>query len=403
MQRTDQAEVLLERLASIPLTWENVFRRPQYTVKVDKEVVDLVFVLRDKAILITMKCQQDPEKRTGGALLRWVRKSARAGLKQVAGGIKTCRSRELWCRHPRRGRVSFKAGEVQPARAVVVVETLEEATLDEDMPLEVESVPVTYLSFNDFLNVVSELRTFNDLLLYLEARDSMGPRLQRTVAVEKDIFAYYVFRGGSMRGADLLLEVREEIGRGRAEVRDLISARRAQNLQGRSIEELCDRLSMRLESHESGLSEELALLFDSSLERSNYLLMQDELCDLVLDERRKLGGFLDDLVEKVIRDGSNEEMAYRACHLDSKPDFLYVFSCSAGLVREEVFRKCHELIQGGLSFYGKNRGMVANYTLDRDGYEVALVRSFEETAESRRLGIELFSRFRMFDVPILPV
>ena len=403
MQRTDQAEMFLEQLASIPLTWEYVFRSPQYTGKVDKEVVDLLFVLRNRAILITMKCQQDPEKRTGDALVRWVRKSAKAGLKQLAGGIRTCRSRELWCRHPRRGRVSFGAGEIRPVRAVVVVETLEEVTLDKEMPLEVESVPVTYLSLNDFLNILTELRTFNDLLLYLEARDSMGGSLQRAVAVEKDVFAYYVFRGGSVRGTETLPGVRDEIGRGQAEVRELIAERRALNLQGRSIEELSDRLSRRLESHESGLSEELALLFDPGSERSNYLLMQDELCDLVIDERRRLGGLLDDLVEKSVREELNEGMIYRAGHLDSKPDFLYVFSCSAGLSREDIFRRCHGLIQGGLSFYRKNRGLVANYTLNRDGYEVALVRSFAESPESRRLGIELFADMRMFDIPIARV
>lgn len=403
MQRTDQAEMFLEQLANIPLTWENVFRSPQYTARLDKEVVDLLFVLRNRAILITMKCQKDPEKRTGDALVRWVRKSAKAGLKQLAGGIRTCRSREFWCRHPRRGRVSFEAGEIRPVRVVVLVETLEEVALGKDMLLEIDSVPVTYLSLNDFLNIVTELRTFNDLLLYLEARDSMGVLLQRTVAVEKHIFAYYLLRGGWVRAADSLPEVREEIGRSQAEVKDLISARRALNLQGRSIEELSDRLSKRLESHESGLSDELALMFDPSSERSNYLSMQDELCDLVLDERRELGGLLDDLVEKAVRDGLNEGMVYRASHLDSKPDFLYVFSCSVGLSREDVFKRCHGLIQGGLSFYGKNRGLVANYTQDRDGYEVALVRSFAETPGSKRLGIELFSHLRMSDVPIVPV
>ena len=309
MQRTDQAEVFLEQLASIPLTWENVFRNPQYTARLDKEVVDLLFVLRNRAILITMKCQQDPEKRTGDALVRWVRKSTKAGLRQLAGGIRTCRSREFWCSHPRRGRVSFEAGEIRPVRAVVVVETLEQVALDKDMPLEVDSVPVTYLSLDDLLNVVAELRTFNDLLLYLDARDSMGALLQRTLAVEKDIFAYYLFCGGCLRVADSLSEMREVIGQSEAEIKDLISVRQALNRQGRSIEELSDRLSKRLESHESGLSEELALLFDPSSERSGYLLMQDELCDLVLDERRKLGGLQDDLVEKAARDGLNEGMS----------------------------------------------------------------------------------------------
>ena len=403
MQRTDQAEMFLENLASIPLTWESVFRSPQYTAKLDKEVVDLLLVLRNRGILISMKCQQDPDIRTGDALVRWVKRSAKAGLRQVAGGIRTCKSREFWCSHPRRGRVSFKANQIKPVRAVVVVETLEEVSLDKDVPLEIDSVPVTYLSLNDFLNVFVELRTFNDLLLYLEARDAMCSGLQQTVAVEKDIFAFYVFCRGSVRGVGSLEDVREEIGRSEAEVKDLISKRRAANLKGRSIEKLSDRLSKRLESHEVGLNEELVLMFDPTWKRGNYLMMQEELCDLVLDERRKLGRLLDDVVEEVNRDKLNEVMMYRVGYLDSKPDFLYVFSCSKGFTREEVFKRCHGLIQGGLSFYGKNRGLVANYTQDRDGYEIALVSSFAETPESKCLGIKLFSHLRMSDIPITKV
>ncbi len=147
MQRTDQAERFLERLASVPLTWENVFRSPQYTVKSDKEVVDLLLALRNRGIFVSMKCQQDPEKRTGDKLVWWVQKSAEAALRQVRGGIKTSKTREFWCNHPRRGQVSFKPNQIEPVRAVVVVETQEEVALSQDMPLEIDSVPVGNVFF----------------------------------------------------------------------------------------------------------------------------------------------------------------------------------------------------------------------------------------------------------------
>ena len=105
MQRTDQAERFLELMASVPLTWENVFRSPQYTVKSDKEVVDLLLVLRNKGIFISLKCQQDPQTRTGHSLVRWVQKSSSTALRQVRGAIRTSKTREFWCSHQRRGRV----------------------------------------------------------------------------------------------------------------------------------------------------------------------------------------------------------------------------------------------------------------------------------------------------------
>ena len=400
MQRTDEAEMFLEKLASLPLTWENVFRSPQYTSKLDKEVVDLLLVLRNKGILVSMKCQQEPEKRSGEELARWVHKSAKAGLKQVAGGIRTCKTREFWCRHERRGQVFFKANDIQPVRAVVIAETLEEVTLGEDMPLEIGMVSVSYLSVNDFLNVIDELRTFNDLLLYLEARGTICPRLQRTLGVEKDIFQFFVARRGVLPVVDSLREIRLELDKHKAEVANLVYKRKTANLQALSIEELSDRLSTRLETYQDGLEEGLVSQFDPASNRGNYLAMQDELCDLVLDERRKLGVMLSGVVEKVKEDDLREVMIYQAAYLDSKPDFLYVLSSSKGFSRNEVFLRCHSLLQGGLSFYGKKRGLAVNYTQERDGYETAMIRSFEETPQTRHLGDQLFANLREFEIPI---
>lgn len=347
-----------------------------------------------------MKCQQDPEKRTGDALVRWVQKNAKAALSQVRGGIRTSKTREFWCSHQRRGQVSFKPNQIEPVRAVVIVETLEAVALGQDMPLEINSVPVSYLSVNDFLNILIELRTINDLILYLEARCSICPRLQRTVGIEKHIFEFYVLHGGSPREVDSLQDIIEETGEYKTEAKSLIGKRKTANLQAESIEQLSDRLSTRLESSEDGLDEELTRLFDPASKRSNYLLIQDELCDLVLDERRKLGASLSGAVEKVKEDDSNESMVYQAAHLDSKPDFLYVFSSSKGFSRNEVIKRCCELLRGGLAYYGKTRGLAVNYTQGLDGYETVMIDSFKETPESMWLGKECFSNLKMSDIPI---
>ena len=400
MQRTDQAERFLERLASVPLTWENVFRSPQYTVNSDKEVVDLLLALRGRGILVSMKCQQDPKTRTGDTLVRWVQKSAKAALKQVGGGIRTFKTREFWCSHQRRGQVSFKPNHIEPVRAVVIVETLEAVALSQDIPLEIDSVPVSYLSVNDFLNILTELRTINELILYLEARDSICPRLQRTVGIEKHVFAFYVLYEGLPREVDSLQDILEEIGEHKTEVKSLIRKRKIANLQAGPIEHLSDCLSTRLESYEDGLDEELVRLFDPASKRSNYLLIQDELCDLVLDERRKLGASLSGAVEKIKEDDSHASMVHQAAHLDSKPDFLYVFSSSKGFSRNEVIKRCCKLLQGGLAHYGKTRGLAVNYTQDIENYEAVMIDSFKETPESMRLGKECFSNLKMSDIPI---
>ncbi len=400
MQRTDWAETFLEKLASVPLTWENVFRSPQYTVKSDKEVVDLLLVLRNRGIFVSMKCQQDPEKRTGDTLVRWVQKSAKAALRQVGGGIRTSKAREFWCSHQRRGQVSFKPNQIEPVRAVVVVETREEVALSLDMPLEIDSVPVSYFSVNDFSNMLNELRTINDLILYLDARCSICPELERTVGIEKAIFEFYVLYGGSPREVDGMPDILKELHERRDEVEELVSRKKCADLQAAHLERVSNDLSGRLDEYEEGLDEGIVDLFDPASRRKNYLLMQDELCDLVLDERRRLGASLSQAVKMVSEDNSKESMVYQAAHLDSKPDFLYVLSSSKGLSRNEVINRSSALIQGGLAYYRKARGLLVNYTQDRDGFETALIHSFKESPESMRMGREFFAGLKMFDIPI---
>ncbi len=129
-------------------------------------------------------------------------------------------------------------------------------------------------------------------------------------------------------------------------------------------------------------------------------MIQDELCDLVLDERRKLGASLSGAVEKVKEEDSNESMVYQAAHLDSKPDFLYILSSSKGFSRNEVIKQCCALLQGGLAYYGKTRGLAVNDIQDIENYETVMIHSFKETPESMRLGEESFSNLKMSDIPI---
>ena len=402
MQRTDIAERFLEIFASVPLTLENVFRSPVYTDKIEKEVVDLLLVLRNKGIFISMKCQMDPDSRTGEKLTRWVQKNANAALKQVRGGIKTSKTQEFRCSHPRRGQVHFRPKQIDPMRALIIIETLEEVRLSESMPLEVASVPVSYLSLNDFSNILHELRTINDLILYLEARCLICHDLQRTIGIERYIFEFYILYEGMPRKADSLYDIRKEIRDRKTELENLIKKRKASKQQAVIIEQLSERLSTRLENYDEGLAEEIVGLFDQASSRSNYLLMQDELCDLILDERRQLGNCLSKTIEMISEDDT-ETIVYQALNLDSKQDFLYIFSTSKGMTRNELLKSCCDLIQAGLSYYKKTRGLLVNYTQDRDNYETVLVSSFKDSLGSILKGGKFFSNLKMSDLPIRKV
>lgn len=403
MQRTDQMELLLERLASLPLTWENVYRSPQYTAQFDREVVDLLLILRSKGIFVSIKCQQKPDSRTEDKLNRWVQKSAHSAVRQVSGGIRTSKTRKFWCTHHRRGRVTFEPNQISPVRAVVIIESHQIVQLNRELPLEIDSVPVSYFSTDDFVNLLNELRTFNDLLRYMDARSSICHELQRMVGIEQDLFENYVLHRGSLGDLLDLQDIQQQNFEHKAEIIQLIRERIYENQLAAPIERLSDNLSTRLENHEEGLDEVHRNRFDPNSRRSNYLLIQNELCDLVLDERRKLGVLITQVAKKVVETESQQDIGYQAGWLDSKPDFLYIFSSSKSLPRNDILDKCSDLILGGLSHFGMSNGLLIHYNHELDNFETTLVQSFEHTAHSRELGTKHFAKLRMIDIPIKKV
>ena len=68
--------------------------------------------------------------------------------------------------------------------------------------------------------------------------------------------------------------------------------------------------------------------------------------------------------------------------------------------RSAVIKQCSALLQGGLTHYGKPRGLVVNYTQDRNGYETVMIHSFKATQDSMSMGGKFFSELKMFDIPI---
>ncbi len=400
MQRTDQMELLLEQLASLPLTWENVYRSPQYTAKLDKEVVDLLLILRSRGIFVSLKSQQNPDSRTGDKLNRWVQKSAFSAVRQVSGGIRTSKTREFWCIHHRRGRVTFEPNKISPVRAVILIESHQIVQLNQELPLEIDTVPVSYFSLDDFVNMLNELRTFNDLLKYMETRSLICQKLQRTLGIEQDIFEHYVLQRGSLRGVSELQNLQKINFEHKSEISQLIKKRISDNLLAVPIERLSDQLSTRLENHEEGLDEVHLGGFDPNSKRRNYLLIQNELCDLVLDERRKMGVLLVNVAKKAVEPENQQCIGYQAGFLDSKPNFLYIFSSSKNLSRNEILHKARSLIHGGLSHYGMSNGLIIHYDHDLDNFNTILVRSFEDNEVFRELGTAYFAELRMSDIPI---
>lgn len=400
MQRTDWAEIYLEKFSRFPLTWENIFRGPQYLDKTKKEVVDFLLVLRNEGIFISLKCQEDPVKRRGDKLTKWINKSAKDALKQLKGGIRTSETRGYWCEHPRRGKVFFQPKEIQVTQGIVLVETLEVVRLEDEFLLELETIPISYFSVNDFLNVVDELRTIKDIQRYLNGRKSLPQEVLSTLGLEKTIFEYYILNNGILTNIHGLSQIVREVKNNRKQINELIRIKSHMDESSYIIENISDALSKRLEGYEKGLDEKTSARFDPASNRQNYILMQNELCDLVLDERRKIGEKFALIMEKVKNDKNKDSMGYQAISLDSKPNFQYVLSASKGSERRELIKRSEVLIRAALAEYNRERGMIITYNHDIDNFEVVLVDKFEKTEFDVNIGKRFFGQLKIEDIPI---
>ncbi len=182
----------------MPLISEFVFRSPKHNDPTEKEVIDHLIVHKGQSILVSQKAQENPEKRNIESNERWVLKNVKSALKPICGAINKPDERPKWCDHPRRGRVEFA---VLPSivHGIALAETwypVDLGSAASDLPLDYLDVPLSYLSINDFLNLVVQLRTVPELLEYLNARRSLPVTTLRIMGDEMCLFELYLMNGG---------------------------------------------------------------------------------------------------------------------------------------------------------------------------------------------------------------
>jgi hypothetical protein len=385
MSRTDLAEQFAAAFASTPLADECVFLRPKYLDgAIEREVCDLMLVLRKEAIVVQMKCQEHPLARTGEKLERWVKKQSKAGLRQLQGAIGTISEHEIWSDHPRRGRVNFSKGEFSRVHGVVLTEHFQSRVqLEGDFPLEHKVAPISYFTVNDFLNIITELRALPEILCYLNSRRNLPIDAILSVGGESILFEHYVLNDRSFHNWTTFEEVSGILSSLQPQIRKAMEAKREADAPAYEVEKVVSGLgySTQIRGPEIG---------DSSLK------IQEELLDLPLVERRKLGSQLVKVREKVREGSAPSCLSHAVAWFDSKPDFLYVCASSRGIDREQLITYGQKLLQGGLAFYGKTSGITA---LERDNgnYLWFYATGFVPSDHDKALGERVFASLRVAD------
>lgn len=179
----------------------------------------------------------------------------------------------------------------------------------------------------------------------------------------------------------------------------------ALDLYARIIEHVSDSLATRLPNWKDGLDADIIAMARPD-EQRDQLILQEELLDLSLGARRRLGRAFAITHDGVAASARDQETAFCPV-VDVKQDFVYVVLSTKGVARNEVMKRTVSALIGALIYFAVPRGMAI---ADRDGksFEFAYADSDRMTPALRdaagKVGVELFTRITLkpFDVSTLP-
>jgi hypothetical protein len=397
--RTLWAERQVEEVLSLPLISESVFRSPKHNDPNEKEVIDHLIVHKGDGILISQKAQEDPTSRSVEKNELWILKNIQDALKPIYGSIRRPDDRPKWCDHPRRGRVEFSTLP-RIIHGVALVETWHPVDLNQiadKLPLEYLGVPLTYMSINDFLNIVWQLRTVPEVLEYLKARRELPTPCLRMVGDELPFYELYIMNRGSLKGCLGHADARRAAETHDDLLREALERSEEYKLYSSRIEHIADALSQRDPNYADGLPPEVVALFDKEGERKHYLILQEILTDMRLTERASMGRQFDTVAESMR--GKTRGLTMAAGLVDGK-DWVFVFVSCRGVEKPTRFGIAQTLAGAALAHYQKKNCLVV---IDRDGehYDLVLTNpEYEPDAADIAAGEKHFGHLRMQQVDI---
>jgi len=403
LPRTEWAERQTQELLSIPFISEFVFRDLR-TVdgNTPHQAGDFLILHRGSGILIEQKCQENPTARDPEKTALWVRKKAKEGWKQLRRDLTRPKGRPVWCDHQRRGRVPFPSGLPVIHHALVIVEVFQAVDLQADansLPLEFRSVPISYLSLNDFLNLAVSFRTVPEVTEYLSARRSLPQTDLLVIGDERTLFHFYLLNGGSFAGCLSRADARIAVASQQYRLQKLLERRAEANHYSFLLEFVADMFATGHAEFEVGAPQGMPHdTVDPAQQIANALDVQAELADLRLRERAELGRAFDSAIQKL--SDKSDGFVFMSARLDSKPEWVYVFGSSRNVDPSELRSRILMLARGAMAYYGKQRCLLL---IDRDKRSVLTVLvppGFTPTLADFEVGQRLFGHLRVTTTPL---
>lgn len=216
----------------------------------------------------------------------------------------------------------------------------------------------------------------------------------RIVGDEQSLFEFYLLEGGKFAGCVGKADAAIVVAARHDELNKALTSKWESDHYGGLIEYVADQLATRRHDYADGLSPEALARYDPPDQRTNYLKMQAALANLGLRVRSEFGRSFEDTVKR--RDRSGSDFMYRAMHVDSSPEWVYVVASSAGIPPADLEERKMPLMLAALAYFRKTHCLLI---IDRDkvGYEVGLtiLPSPPSSPSERALGDRFFGHLRM--------
>ena len=392
MQQGHLLEQIIAKFSSRFFMKDFVILNPKYERSGNqRELADLLLVLDDSCIVVSVK-GTDGKFKSKTKLKNWLAKKTLEGLRQAKGGINWLSKvqfsgKDLW------GEVrEFPRNSLNPLCGIVLLECSQQPfrTVEFTAQIPQATVPLHFLSLNDFLNVVHWLSSIWDVFNYFSKRADIR-QMFTGINQERPVVAFYTLRSMDLTG--ILAADKKELEK----LRDFHQLHLLENLpqyderqkSAAHVNAIVHALHTRDPEMNDYCPVDLRVGVEPLERRSSYLKMAAMLNGLPMSNKVWIGKELEGYLVALRNSGRAGCFAFQRL----QSELIFVFACFSKLSRTERIRKAHEMLPAALYQYKVSEGLVIAFDADNSdtGYDLIWVRNYTDFTElDRKLGAFLF-------------
>jgi hypothetical protein len=386
-------ERLIAELASRFFMKDFVFLSPSYvTGRHKRQVTDLMFLLNQECILVSVKGTDGNEK-TDARLSLWAAKKAQQASKNVKTACQRAEKLEITATNLWGETRTFPAGTLKPICGLGIVESSQEMFNPIEFTLthrvDASMCPIHFLSANDFVNVVNWLGSVSDVFSYFKLRQQVSGSFNG-INLERPLLCYYTLRsrqdfsGFVNEDKDALSELHQLF------LLETLPKYAERDRLAAYVNAVIHQLHDRHKDFEEYAPAELRHLIEPAEKRQAYLGMAAMLNSLPMSNKAWIGQQIEDSIQRV------KEMGQSTCFLYRQllGRVAFVFAVFTKFNRTEKLLALSKFLPAAQYSSGMSEALGVGYDADDEdmGFEVCWRRGpVEESPAVRALADRLFS------------